>query len=151
MSNLREIADSLADGLDAVTWSIAGTTVERKNWVSIDIEAMASPVIYVVPGNATVTRVSREVSQTDYNVTVFVGRHVQTDAEVDGMIDLADDVILQLRAHDWDNAASWPEDITSPIEIEVELNPDDALNERNAWRAVINVVYRHFSVDALPQ
>lgn len=150
MSNLREIADSLADGLDAVAWSIAGTTVERKNWVSIDIEAMALPVIYVVPGNATVTRVSREVSQTDYNVTVFVGRHVQTDAEVDAMIDLADEVILRLRAHDWDNAESWPEDITSPIEIEVELNPDDALNERNAWRAVVNVVYRAFSVDALP-
>lgn len=151
MSTIREIADSLADGLAAVTWSIAGTAVERKNWVSVDIEQMAQPVVYVVPGNASVARVSRNVSQTDYTVTVFIGRHVQTDAEVDEMIDLADDIVLHIRAHDWFNAESWPDGVSSPVEIEIELNPDDGLNERNAWRAVVTATYRTFSADELPE
>ena len=55
------------------------------------------------------TRVSRSSSQAEYSVAVFIGRHVQTDADVDGMIDLADEVLLHIRAHDWANAESWPE------------------------------------------
>jgi len=70
---------------------------------------------------------------------------------VDGMIDLADEVLLHIRAHDWVNSESWPEGVTSPMEVEVELNPDDALNERNAWRAAVNVTYRVFLADALPE
>lgn len=150
-SYLRDIADALADGLGAESWSVAGTTVERRNWVSIDLDAMANPVIFVVPGNASVSRVSRTMSQIDYTVTVFLGRHVQSDADVDGMIDLADEALLYVRAHDWTNAEAWPEGVTSPMEIQIELNPDDALNERNAWRAVMTVTYRVFQADQLPE
>jgi len=151
MSNLRQIADSLADGLDAVDWTVAGTTVERKNWVAVDVDDMASPVMYVTPGNAEVSRVSRNVSQIDYGVSVFLGRHVQTDAEVDAMIDLADQALLNIRAHDWTNAEAWPEGVTSPMTVTIEINPDDALNERNVWRAVIVATYRVFEADTLPE
>ena len=151
MSYLRDIADSLADGLAAVSWSIQSTTVERKNWVAVDLEELATPKIYVTPGGATMTRVSRSSSQAEYSVAVFIGRHAQTDADVDGMIDLADEVLLHIRAHDWANAESWPEGVTSPMEVEIEINPDDALNERNAWRAAVNVTYRVFLADALPE
>ena len=151
MSYLREIADSLADGLAAVSWGIQSTTVERKNWVAVDLEELATPRIYVTPGGATMTRVSQRSSQADYSVAVFIGRHVQTDADVDGMIDLADELLLHIRAHDWSNAETWPEGVTSPMEVEVELNPDDALNERNAWRAAVNVTYRVFLPDQLPE
>lgn len=151
MSYLREIADSLADGLAAVSWGIQATTVERKNWVAVDLEELATPRIYVTPGGATMTRVSRISSQADYSVAVFIGRHVQTDADVDGMIDLADEVLLHIRAHEWSNSEAWPEGVTSPMEVEVELNPDDALNERNAWRAAVNVTYRVFLPNQLPE
>lgn len=151
MSYLRDIADALADGLDAVTWSVAGTVVERKNWANLDLEDMATPRVIVTPGGASVTRVSRTVSQTDYQIAVYIGRQVDDDAQVDGMIDLADEVLLQIRAHDWDNSEEWPEGVTSPMEIEVELNPDDALTERNVWRAAYNVTYRVFQADQLPE
>ena len=42
-STLRALADSLATGLQSVTWGITSTTVERKNWANIDVDAMASP------------------------------------------------------------------------------------------------------------
>jgi hypothetical protein len=150
-SYLRQIADALAAGLQAVSWSIPSTTVERKNWATIDLDAMADPVIFVTPGSAEVSRISRNVSQIDYEVSVFIGRHVQSDAEVDGMLDLADEALLQVRSHDWTEAVVWPEGVTSPITVTIELNPDDALSERNAWRAVITATYRVFSADQLPE
>lgn len=149
-SYLRGIADSLAAGLDDITWSITSTTVERRNWASVDVEAMATPKIFVVPGNADVTRIGRLEMQTDYTVTVFVGRHVSTDAEVDGMLDLADEVMLQVRAHDFGSSVTWPAGVSSPQTVSIDINPDDALTERNVWRAVITATYRVFESNVLP-
>ena len=149
-SVLRTITDSLADGLQSVTWSITSTTVERRNWVNIDTDAMSVPRVFVVPGNADVTRISRTHMQVDYTVTVFVGRHVTTDAEVDGMLDLADSVMLYVRAHAFGQAVTWPAGVTSPQTVSIDLNPDDALTERNVWRAVITATYRVFESNALP-
>lgn len=149
-SYLRGIADTLATGLDTVTWSIPSAVVERKNWANLDVDAMSVPHIYVIPGNADVTRVSRQMMQVDYTVNVFVGRHVSTDAEVDGMIDLADDVMLQVRAHSFGAGVTWPAGVTSPQTVSIDLNPDDALTERNVWRAVITATYRVFETNVLP-
>lgn len=151
MSNLRTIADALAAGLNAVTWDIAETSVERKNWVTVDVAEMDTPVVYVTPGGAEVTRVNRERSQIDYTVNIYIGRQAQTDADVDAMVDLASDVLLHIRAHDWTNANAWPAGVTSPMTVSIEINPDDALNERNVWRAVIVATYRVFESDALPE
>jgi len=149
-SVLRSIADSLATGLQSVTWNITSTTVERRNWANIDVDAMSVPRVFVVPGNADVTRISRQVMQVDYTVTVFVGRHVTTDGEVDGMLDLADSVMLQVRAHSFGSAVTWPAGVTSPQTVSIDLNPDDALTERNVWRAVITASYRVFETNVLP-
>ena len=149
-STLRQLADSLATGLDSVTWGITSTTVERKNWANIDVDAMSVPRVFVVPGNADVTRISRQVMQVDYTVTVFVGRHVTTDNEVDAMLDLADSVMLQVRAHSFGAGVTWPAGVTSPQTVGIDLNPDDALTERNVWRAVITATYRVFESNVLP-
>jgi hypothetical protein len=149
-STLRALADSLATGLQSVTWGITSTTVERRNWVNIDVDAMSVPRVFVVPGNADVSRISRQVMQVDYTVTVFVGRHVTTDAEVDGMLDLADSVMLYVRAHSFGQAVTWPAGVTSPQTVGIDLNPDDALTERNVWRAVITATYRVFESNVLP-
>ena len=149
-STLRTLADSLADGLQSVTWAIASTVVERRNWANVDLEAMSVPHVFVIPGNADVTRFSLNVMQVDYTVSVFVGRHVQTDNDVDAMLDLADSVMLQVRAHSFGSAVSWPAGVTSPQTVGIDLNPDDALTERNVWRAVITATYRVFESNVLP-
>jgi len=151
MAYLREIADALADSLDAVTWTPATTAVYRRNWATVDIEDMANPVVFVTPGGAEVSRVGRQTTQTDYAAQVFIGRHVESDAEIDEMIDLADQIMLYIRAHDWDESATWPTGVTKPQSLSVELNPDDALNDRNVWRAVVTVTYRVFEADSLPE
>lgn len=148
-SYLRGIADTLATGLDSVTWSITSTVVERKNWANLDVDAMNVPRVFVVPGNADVTRISRAMMQVDYTITIFVGRHVATDTEVDGMLDLADEVMLQVRAHNF-TGVTWPTGVSSPLSVGIDINPDDALTERNVWRAVITATYRVFESNTLP-
>lgn len=149
-STLRQLADSLAAGLQSVSWDITSTVVERKNWANLDVDAMSVPRVFVVPGNADVTRISRQVMQVDYTVQVFVGRHVTSDSEVDGMLDLADSVMLQVRAHSFGSSVIWPAGVTSPQTVSIDLNPDDALTERNVWRAVITATYRVFESNVLP-
>jgi hypothetical protein len=111
---------------------------------------MTAPRVFVVPGNADVIRISRQMMQIDYTVTVFVGRHVQTDSDVDAMLDLADSVMLQVRAHWFGSSDVWPTGVTSPQTVSIDLNPDDALTERNVWRAVITATYRVFESTVLP-
>jgi hypothetical protein len=149
-SYLRQIADALAASLNTVSWGISPITIQRKNWVTVDIEGMADPVIFITPGDADVQRIGRRESQIDYTAHIFIGRHVSTDQEVDQMIDLAGEVLLQVRAHQWSNVASWPAGVSSPQTSSIEINPDDALNDRNCWRAVITASYRVLESDNLP-
>jgi len=140
-STLREIADALAVSLAAETWSITSTTVERKNWVQVEPEQMQNPVVYVVPGGSEVTRIGRTNWQSDDSITIYVGRHVSTDDEIDDMHDLADELMVYIRSTDLASTS------TTPQNVSIEINPDDALTERNVWRAVIVATYRTLSTD----
>jgi hypothetical protein len=145
-STLREIADALADGLDAETFTSVATqpAVERVNWPDYTIEEMVDPVIAVMPGTLTIERVDRTHHQYDYQAVVFVGRHTPSDALADDMLDLAEEIADAIRAHTWDQAVTWPSGVTTPVEVAIEVNPDDALQGRNVWRAVITATYRTF-------
>lgn len=139
-TNPRAIADSLATALQGHVWVSSPITIERRNWAAVDIEAMANPVVFVVPAGVDLTRIGRIDWQSDNQVIVYVGRHVTTDAEVDGMYDLADEIAAVIRSTALDLA-------TTPQMVSIDINPDDAMSERNLWRAVITVTYRTLSTD----
>lgn len=146
MSNyLTGIKDSLAEGLGLSVGTAA--TVSAVNWIEVDSESLTTPKVYVAPGDMEFSRISRTQSQVETSAIVFIGKKVSTDAEVEAATDLADQIIGYIRAHDWANEANWPEGISSPTSITLEINPDDGLNERNQWRAVANVSYTHFVTD----
>lgn len=140
-SNPRIIADALAAKLQTASLGVSNITIERRNWAAVDIEGMANPIVLVVPGGVDLSRIGRRDWQADNMVTVFIGRHVTTDSEVDEMYDLTDTLTSYIRANDLD-------DITTPQTVTIEINPDDALTERNVWRAVITATYRTLSSDA---
>ena len=142
-STLKDIADALAAGLDAETFAsvTAQPTVERKNWPTYEVEDLADPVIAVTPAGIETVRASRDLWQYDYAMNVFVGRHTPTEAAADEMVDLCEEIADAIREHSW-GAVTWPAGVTSPMTVEVDLNPDDALTERNVWRAVITATYR---------
>ncbi len=144
MSVLKDIADAVAAGLDAEEFNAVSVqpSVERKNWPTYDVEQLADPVIAVTPGGVELVRANRDSWQYDYAINVFVGRHTPTEAAADEMIELAEQIADVIRNHDWDQAVQFPSGVTSPMAVEVDLNPDDALTERNVWRAIITANYR---------
>jgi hypothetical protein len=103
-------------------------------------------VVIIQPAESKVTRVSRTHSQLDFMLHVFIGRQVQTEDDIDVMLDFAEELALRLRAHSWGQVA-FPVGVTSPIEIDVQYNPGQALPERGVWRAMIGVTYRVFQAD----
>jgi hypothetical protein len=145
-STLLDLADAVAAGINAATFASVATQpdVQRVNWPTADLENMANAAVFVVPGTIDTTRVDRLKWQYDYSVNVFVGRHTPTDADADTMLELAEEILDTLREHIWHQSVTFPEGITSPMEARIEMNPDEALQERNAWRAVIVVIYRAF-------
>lgn len=141
MSLLKDLADALAAGLSAHAWTsvTAQPTVSRLNWPTVDLEDMGDPVIVVTPGGDEIARVSRQSHQHDYTINVYVGRHTPSEAAADEMLELAEEVVDVILAHSW-GEVEFP--ATSPQAIEISINPDDAVQDRNAWRAVISVTYR---------
>jgi hypothetical protein len=73
---------------------------------------------------------------------VFLGRHTPTEADADAMLDMAEELMDVIRQHDWDEEVAWPTGVTSPMTVEIELNPDEALQDRNVWRAILTVSYK---------
>ena len=145
-STLLDIADAVRDALASVTYTAVDTqpVVVRRNWPEYDIEGVRSPVIVVTPGGMTVTRTNRTNHEYVYTALVWVGRHTPSDALADGMLDFLEEVVDELRSHAWDEAVTFPAGVTSPTGVEVEINPDEALQERNVWRAVATVQYTVF-------
>ena len=141
-ANLRQIADDLAEALQAHEWTAATPTIERRNWAAADVEQMAEPLVFIVPGGVEVERIGRVNWQNDYTVNVFVGHHVSTDADVEAMYDLADELVSFVRSHSVSSTATTPQTVT------IEINPDDAMNDRNVWRAAIAAVYRVVETDS---
>lgn len=146
-SDLRLLAQALADSLAAQTFtSVADPiTTIRANWPSYTVEELVNPVVAITPPGYTLERAARTAHIHDYQVSVFIGRHTPTEAMADAMMDLTEEVVNTIRDHQWSTlapAVTWPTGATSPQTIEVNLNPDEALVERNVFRAIVTVTYR---------
>jgi len=146
-SKLLDLCDALADSLREVDW--VSTTdpvyVERRNWPRVDVEDLQTPHVAVVAGGIEVTRLARSAHQHDHQLYVYLGRYVPQDADADMMLDLAEELVEVIEEHGWSTiapAVTWPSGVTSPQAVLYELNPGEALQERNVWRAVLTVTYR---------
>jgi hypothetical protein len=150
-STLRGIADSLSAGLAATHFSTLADqpTIKRKNLVSADLKEFSTPVVIIQPAETKVSRASRTHWQIDFSLHVFLGRQVATEADIDVMLDFAEEINLRLRSHQWGDVG-FPTGVTSPLEVDVEYNPGQALSERNVWRAMVIVTYRVFEQNYIP-
>jgi hypothetical protein len=143
-STLRDMTDAMYEALASLSYESVDVqpNVVRQNWMTYSVEELATPLIAIAPGSLTITRTDRLRHQYEADVLVFVGRYVQSEAEADAAYDLVEEVIDKIRAHTWGEDVTFP--ATSPTSIELEINPDDALNERNVWRAIVTARYTVF-------
>jgi hypothetical protein len=144
VSKQADIIAALVASLDAVTWTATAdpVTVETQNFPQYDLENAVNPLIFVTDGGIDIDRLSRSAHQRDYQIQILLARHTPTEAACDVMLDLLEELLDKLEEHSW-GAVSWPTGISSPQSITVEKNPDEALVERNVWRAGLVVTYRY--------
>ena len=144
-AHLQTLADAVAAALQAESWPISGTTVERLNWVQKDVEDLGFPAIIVTPGGLTPSRIHRSGGvRKDYTAYVFVAQRVEDDASIAAISAMAELVVDKLFAHQWHAGVTFPNNIGSPLTVTCDVNPDDALNDRNVWRAAIVATYPSF-------
>jgi len=115
VSTATDIADALAEGLEAYTFDTITPVVERKNWPSYDIEDMDDARVAVMPATIETSRADRTHWQYDYGIVVFVGRHSPTEALADETMELAEEMVDAIRQHNWDEAVTFPSGVTSPM------------------------------------
>jgi hypothetical protein len=140
-SPLKTIATDLAAGLDAKT-ELSSASISKSYFLEVNLADMDTTKIVVVPSGEEVERIDRASWQHDIQIVVFIGKRCKTDAEVDSAIDLVHTVQELIREHSWSN--TWTTDPTSPMTVEVDHNPQEALPERNVFRSVITATYRVF-------
>lgn len=143
MSVQADIIAALVSSLSAVSWTATAdtVTVETKNYPAYDIEDLTNPVICVTDGPIESERIARTAHHRDYGIEIYLARHTPTEANCDEMLDLLEELLDKLEDHSW-GAVSWPSGVTSPQTLQAEKNPDEALAERNVWRAGVVVTYR---------
>lgn len=151
MISFKDLGEALATGIDLHFASIANSsaTVAYTNFAELDEQNLSTPQIVVTPNSMSSERTSRTMSQVDMGIHVYVGQKAKTDSDVDAIMKLSDIVFELLRSHDYYNLASWPDGVTSPQAIGIDINPDGALQDRNLWRCVFDVEFRIFVEDVI--
>jgi hypothetical protein len=149
--SFKDLGEALATGIDLHFASLTNTsaTVAYTNFAELDEQNLSTPQIVVTPNSMSSERTSRTMSQVDMGMHVYVGQKAKTDSEVDSIMGLSDIVFELLRSHDYYNLASWPDGVTSPQNIGIDINPDGALQDRNLWRCVFDVEFRIFVEDVI--
>lgn len=140
-STLRTIAADLTAGLQGRA-ELSAVSITKDYYAELSLSDMETTKIVVIPSGEEVERIDRLTWQHDCQIVVFIGKRCKTESEVDDAMDLAYTVQQLVVDHDWQNA--WTSDPSTPLTVEVEHNPQEALTERNVFRTVITATYRVF-------
>jgi hypothetical protein len=137
MSVLANIASSVAVYLSAVP-ELDGAVVNYRHLEEIANEELASLKVAVIPRGVEVTNTARGAGMYEYRVGIYVAKHVVDDADADAMMTLTEELVDKLRADTWGSAV----DGISCTGVSVQLATEDSINERNAFRATMEVTYK---------
>lgn len=126
----EEIKDEIAD------MELSETVVPERVYVHEErLQSIGSDLkVWVQPTEYEVTALSRIKDQARVTIDVGILKRCVTDAEVDDIIGLADEVFLGLRRLELDSGAK-----VANVERPVLVSPDGFM-ERNLFAAVISVV-----------
>ncbi|MCC6910060.1 MAG: hypothetical protein IT430_19165 [Phycisphaerales bacterium] len=137
MSTLVALADAVAASLNGASFSMP-FTAQRLHQPSFDLADLATLRVSVVPKSQTITTASRGNSFFDCAVDVGVQKKVADDAEVDGLLDLVEEIADHLRLKRLDEypSAAW---------LSIEHEPVVAaehLDQNRQLTSVLTVTYR---------
>ncbi len=137
MSTLVAIADALVASLNAGSFG-QPLTAERLYQPVFDLAELAELKVSVVPRAVTITTASRDGSYFDCSVDVGLQKKIADDAEIDGLVDLAEEIADHLRMKRLDGL---PEAVWLSIEHEPVVAAEH-LEQQRALTSILTVTYR---------
>ena len=144
MSIATEIADALADGLSAYTFSVpyADITATRLYVPDYDGPALKTLKVSVVPGPVEVERSARGQDLFLHSIMVCIGKSTDgTNGQIDDLMTLCEEIVDAIRSETLDTAG-MPQDAKYFSSTFQTTFDKDALNDRRIFLAQIEVTYR---------
>lgn len=137
MSVAVDIADAVTASLNAAAFS-QPLTAERIFQPTYDLTDLSSMKVSVVPKAVTFAAASRDGQYVDVAVDVGIQRRVADDAEMEAVIDLADEIIDHLMMR---RLADYPDAAWLLIEHDPVAVPDH-LEQHRVLTSIVTVTYR---------
>ncbi|MFG0243629.1 MAG: hypothetical protein ACF8R9_12655 [Phycisphaerales bacterium JB054] len=137
MSTLIAIADAVTASLNAGSFG-QPFTAERLYQPAFELADLADLKVSVVPKGVAIATASRDGSYFDCAVDVGIQKKIADDAEIDGLVDLAEEIADHLRMKRLDGfpQAGW---------LSIEHEPVVAaehLEQQRALTSILTVTYR---------
>lgn len=137
MSTLVAVADAIVASLNAGSFGQPFTS-ERLYQPAFELADLAELKVSVVPKGVTIATASRDGSYFDWAVDVGIQKKIADDAEIDGLVDLAEEIADHLRMKRLDDVpeAAW---------LSIEHKPVVAaehLEQQRALTSILTVTYR---------
>jgi len=137
VSTLIAIADAVTASLNAGSFG-QPFTAERLYQPAFELADLADLKVSVVPKGVTIATASRDGSYFDCAVDVGIQKKVADDAEIDGLVDLAEEIADHLRMKRLDG---FPQAVWLSIEHEPVVAAEH-LEQQRALTTVLTVTYR---------
>jgi len=137
VSTLINIADAVAASLNAASFG-QPFTAERLYQPAFELADLADLKVSVVPKSVTIATASRDGSYFDCSVDVGIQKKIADDAEIDGLVDLAEEIADHLRMKRLDDV---PEAVWLSIEHEPVVAAEH-LEQQRALTSILTVTYR---------
>lgn len=137
MSTIAVIADAVTASLNAGTFS-QPFTAQRVYQPAFTLEELAELRVSVVPRSTAIAVSSRDAGQFDHVIDVGVQKKVADDGEIDGLLDLVEEIADHLRLK---RLPDFPEAAWLGIAHEPVVS-SEAIVEHRAFTSVLTVTYR---------
>jgi len=137
MSTIIAIADAVTASLNAGSFGLP-FTAERLYQPAFELADLADLKVSVVPKGVTIGTASRDGSYFDCAVDVGIQKKIADDAEIDGLVDLAEEIADHLRMKRLDDV---PEAVWLSIEHEPVVAAEH-LERQRALTSILTVTYR---------
>ncbi|MCL4742277.1 MAG: hypothetical protein KJZ54_08745 [Phycisphaerales bacterium] len=137
MSTLIAIADAITASLNATSFG-QPFTAERLYQPAFELADLADLKVSVVPKGVTIATASRDGSYFDCAVDIGIQKKIADDAEIDGLVDLAEEITDHLRMK---RLADVPEAVWLSIEHEPVVAAEH-LEQQRALTSILTVTYR---------
>jgi hypothetical protein len=137
MSTILDIADAVTSALNAGPFNPA-LNAERRYQPVFDLADLAALKVSVVPKSVTISNATRESGYFDCAIDIGVQKKIADDSELDGLVELVEQIADHLRQKRLDDA---PEAAFVSIANEPVFAPEH-LDQQHVFTSVLTVTYR---------